>query len=71
MKLENFKNERGYEGADGEQEKQHFNYQENDEDDFEQLYGVENEYTREMKDKILLSKKNKGRGLLLSFYEFN
>lgn len=32
---------------------------------------MENEYTRELRDKIEHSKKTKGRGLLLSFYEFN
>jgi 16S rRNA (cytidine1402-2'-O)-methyltransferase len=41
------------------------------EDDFDLLYGIENEHTQEMKDKIRKSKKSKGRGLLLSFYEFN
>ena len=40
-------------------------------DDFEELYGVENEFSRELKDKIAKSKLQKGRGLLLSFYEFN
>ena len=35
------------------------------------MYGIENEQTRETKDKIQESKQKKGRGLLLSFYEFN
>jgi len=35
------------------------------------LYGIENEYTRELRIKIEKSKSTKGRGLLLSFYEFN
>jgi 16S rRNA (cytidine1402-2'-O)-methyltransferase len=35
------------------------------------LYGIENEYSRELRDKIERSKREKGRGLLLSFYEFN
>jgi len=35
------------------------------------MYGIENEQTQEMKDKIKKSKQRKGRGLLLSFYEFN
>ena len=35
------------------------------------LYGIENEQTKETKDKIRESKVKKGRGLLLSFYEFN
>jgi len=35
------------------------------------LYGIENEQTKETKDKIRESKMKKGRGLLLSFYEFN
>ncbi len=35
------------------------------------LYGLENEQTKETKDKIRESKMKKGRGLLLSFYEFN
>ena len=41
------------------------------EDDFEELSGVENEYTRDLKEKINNSKRTKGRGLLLSFFEFN
>lgn len=40
-------------------------------DDFDLLYGIENEQTKETKDKIRESKLKKGRGLLLSFYEFN
>ena len=43
----------------------------NSNDDFDLLYGLENEQTRETKEKIRQSKQNKGRGLLLSFYEFN
>mgnify|MGYP002634894435 CR=1 FL=1 len=35
------------------------------------MYGIENEHTKETKDKIRESKMKKGRGLLLSFYEFN
>lgn len=35
------------------------------------MYGIENEQTKETKDKIRESKMKKGRGLLLSFYEFN
>lgn len=35
------------------------------------LYGIENEKTQETKDRIRESKMKKGRGLLLSFYEFN
>lgn len=35
------------------------------------MYGIENDQTREAKEKISKSKKKKGRGLLLSFYEFN
>ena len=35
------------------------------------LYGLENQFTKEIKDKVNESKKKKGRGLLLSFYEFN
>jgi len=40
-------------------------------DDFDLLYGLENERTQETRQKIKDSKKKKGRGLLLSFYEFN
>ena len=35
------------------------------------LYGLENQFTKEIKDKVNESKKKKGRGLLLSFYEYN
>jgi 16S rRNA (cytidine1402-2'-O)-methyltransferase len=35
------------------------------------LYGLENENTQDMWDRIKKSKEKKGRGLLLSFYEFN
>jgi len=35
------------------------------------LYGLENEKTQETRQKIAESKRKKGRGLLLSFYEFN
>jgi len=38
---------------------------------FDLLYGLENSFTKEIKDKIIESKKKKGRGLLLSFFEFN
>ena len=41
------------------------------EDDFEQLYGLENEFTSDIKSRINASKKSKGRGLLCSFFEFN
>lgn len=40
-------------------------------DDFDLIYGIENEKTYETKQKIKTSKRKKGRGLLLSFYEFN
>ena len=40
-------------------------------DDFDLIYGLENEHTKETKDKIRQSKLKKGRGLLMSFYEFN
>ena len=35
------------------------------------MYGIENEQSRETKEKIQESIRKKGRGLLLSFYEFN
>ena len=41
------------------------------EDDFDLLYGLENQYTKDIKDKVSESKRKKGRGLLLSFFEFN
>ena len=40
-------------------------------DDFDLLYGLENEQTQDTWEKIKQSKQKKGRGLLLSFYEFN
>jgi len=66
MKLENFKSSPDF-GED-----QEYQFDENlGRDDFEDLYGVENEFSQALKDKIAASKKTKGRGLLLSFYEFN
>ena len=78
IKLENFEQtnsssnqffEKG-EGAGEDSSGGAFN-ESNSQDDFEALYGIENEFTRELKEKIDQSKKGKGRGLLLSFYEFN
>lgn len=68
IKLENYstqkeKQETENEAADG-------NADENT-DDFDLLHGIENEQIHEMKEKIRKSKAKKGRGLLLSFYEFN
>jgi hypothetical protein len=66
MKLENYKSSPDF-GED-----QEYQFDENlGRDDFEDLYGVENEFSQALKDKIAASKKTKGRGLLLSFYEFN
>lgn len=65
IKLENFKQK---EQANDQQPKEE---RKEDTDDFDLLYGIENEQTQEMKDKIKKSKQKKGRGLLLSFYEFN
>lgn len=48
-----------------------YNFEGGSQDDFDLLYGIENEHTKETKDKIRESKQKKGRGLLLSFYEFN
>ena len=71
IKLENYQqtnssNNRYFEGD------QKFNETfENEGDEFESLYGLENEYSRELREKIERSKRDKGRGLLLSFFEFN
>ena len=71
IKLENYQqtnssNNRYFEGD------QNFNETfENEGDEFESLYGLENEYSRELREKIERSKRDKGRGLLLSFFEFN
>ena len=59
-----------------EQQKESFEEEKQEEqreqaDDFDLLYGLENSYTTEIKQKIMESKKKKGRGLLLSFFEFN
>jgi len=78
IKLEHFQqtnssNNRFFEGEEGQQN-DWFGGEFNDShtnDDYEELYGIENEYTRELKEKIERSKREKGRGLLLSFYEFN
>jgi hypothetical protein len=69
VKLENFKSKQNHDQEDfyGENEGPTGQY----DDDFEALYGVDNEFTKELKDKINKSKREKGRGLLLSFYEFN
>lgn len=75
MKLENFQNaskSRFFENeGQHEEEFQQQDFGGDGNDDFEALYGVENEYTRELREKIEKSKLQKGRGLLLSFYEFN
>ena len=54
-----------------EEEQQTGESEANTEDDFDLLYGLENSHTKDIKDKIAESKKKKGRGLLLSFYEYN
>jgi len=46
------------------------NKEEKDEE-YEAIYGLENEDMQSLKQKIERSKKKKGRGLLISFYEFN
>lgn len=80
VKLENYQQTNSTDNRYYEEGSQHNNQQSNthfDEDsqfghdDFEQLYGVENEFTRELFEKIQASKQHKGRGLLLSFFEFN
>jgi hypothetical protein len=43
-------------------------FEEPEADDF---YGIENEYSRELREKIQKSKQQRGRGLLVSFFEFN
>lgn len=65
IKLENFKQKEQVNDQNQKEEKKE------DTDDFDLMYGIENEQTQEMKDKIKKSKQRKGRGLLLSFYEFN
>lgn len=40
-------------------------------EELDALYGLENEDMKHLKQKIAKSKRRKGRGLLLSFYEFN
>ena len=50
------------------------NTEENEEnaDDFEEaFFGLESEITQDLKEKIRKSRREKGRGLMLSFYEFN
>jgi 16S rRNA (cytidine1402-2'-O)-methyltransferase len=68
IRLENFRQK---EQASGDSKEQGGEERKEDTDDFDLLYGIENEQTQEMKDKIKKSKQKKGRGLLLSFYEFN
>ena len=69
IKLEDFKRQQDYDtktsqsrmdGGSGSKD-----------DDFDLLYGLENEKHQETRQKIEQSKRKKGRGLLLSFYEFN
>ena len=72
IKLENYQqtnssNNRYFEGDQNYNE----TFENEQGDEFESLYGIENEYSRELKEKIDKSKKEKGRGLLLSFFEFN
>ena len=75
VKLEDFKRNASSRFTDSEHSKQFTNDGKEDtsygDDDFDLIYGIENEKTYETKQKIKTSKRKKGRGLLLSFYEFN
>ena len=67
IKLEDFKRQQDYDTNWGQEGSTGTGR----DDDFDLLYGLENEQTFDMKQKIKASKRKKGRGLLLSFYEFN
>ena len=77
VKMENFDSGKNKFESDFNKEKQQENKKreqdkEDDKDeDFDIFYGIENERYKEMKDKIEKSKRRKGRGILVSFFEFN
>mmetsp|Transcript_4366 Transcript_4366/g.7373 ORF Transcript_4366/g.7373 Transcript_4366/m.7373 type:complete len:396 (-) Transcript_4366:46-1233(-) len=75
VRLEHFRqtNSSGNRFFEDEQARQDFDpfREEDDSQTFDDTYGLENEFTRDLRQRIDNTRKTKGRGLLLSFFEFN